>query len=109
MRPGRGWRGRRPGPGGGTAVAEPQELPPEPTDVRAEMPDGSVIPLALTYRGVWDGLHVWDAAPALPGRPKVIHVGVLPPLTVVRPRIRSAGAERVGPLDGEALPGADGR
>jgi hypothetical protein len=66
------------------------EQPPEPTDVRAEMEDGTIIPLELYYWGEAGGLHRWDTVHELAERPKVIHVGMLPPRTVVHPRIRRA-------------------
>jgi hypothetical protein len=69
-------------------VDEPQ--PVEPTNVRAEMEDGTIIPLELYYWGETAGLHRWDTLHELPERPKMILADHLPERTVIHPRIRVA-------------------
>jgi len=69
-------------------MAEPEETPPEPTNVRAEMPDGTIIPLQLYYWGKANAMHRWDSVDELPVRPKMILADVLPPHTFIHPRVR---------------------
>ena len=52
-------------------------MAPEPKDVRAFMPDGTVIPIALIYKGREKGIDVWEGV--APYTAAEIRVGLLPP------------------------------
>jgi len=67
------------------AIGPPSD---SPRNVRAIAPDGTVTPLELVYRGLDDGIHVWEAtAPValVPG--SHIAADTLPARTEVRVRL----------------------
>lgn len=68
-------------------VDEPQ--PPEPTNVRAEMADGTVIPVELYYWGKAGPMHRWDTVHELDERPVRILCDTLPEGTFIHPRVRT--------------------
>lgn len=57
-------------------------MAPEPSNVRAFMPDGTVIPIGLVYAGRENGLDIWEGV--APYEAADIRIGILPPRTTVR-------------------------
>lgn len=63
------------------------QQPQPPTNVRAVLADGRVIPLDCVYEGRRDGQHLWVAVWVLPEAPQRLLVDELPARSAVRVHI----------------------